>query len=282
MKSTQAKSYRVMLTILSLLVIASAGKAQQKSKTLTQSSSKAASERQAGNNFHSSFASSEFASNGRVAVQGAPFSAVGIKETTQILSDGSPLVRRMTASLYRDSAGRTRIEWGNSTKTEATAGVPMLFDAVNGATYFLEPQRQVAVQLSSSNKGIALRQPTIITPQSPPDNITQVVGETIEPLGTKTIEGVMAEGVRVTSTIPATGVGSKSNKVVYERWYSQELRVNVLIKCIDPRFGEAVYRLTNIDRSEPARELFEIPAAYKIRTLVMDKPARALKSSYVK
>jgi len=33
----------------------------------------------------------------------------------------------------------------------------------------------------------------------------------------------------------------------------------------DPRFGESVYRLTNINREEPARALFEAPADYKLR-----------------
>ena len=38
----------------------------------------------------------------------------------------------------------------------------------------------------------------------------------------------------------------------------------VMTKHIDPRFGENTYRLANIDRTEPARSLFEVPAGYKI------------------
>ena len=38
----------------------------------------------------------------------------------------------------------------------------------------------------------------------------------------------------------------------------------VLSKHNDPRFGETVYRLTNINRAEPAQTLFEIPADYKV------------------
>jgi TonB family protein len=34
----------------------------------------------------------------------------------------------------------------------------------------------------------------------------------------------------------------------------------------DPRFGETTYRLINIDRSEPAKSLFEVPADYTIKT----------------
>jgi hypothetical protein len=38
----------------------------------------------------------------------------------------------------------------------------------------------------------------------------------------------------------------------------------VLTKQSDPRFGETIYRLTNITRSEPDRALFEIPTDYKV------------------
>jgi hypothetical protein len=39
----------------------------------------------------------------------------------------------------------------------------------------------------------------------------------------------------------------------------------VLTRSHDPRSGETVYRLTNINRSEPARALFEVPADYTVR-----------------
>jgi hypothetical protein len=32
----------------------------------------------------------------------------------------------------------------------------------------------------------------------------------------------------------------------------------------DPRFGETTYRLTNINRSEPAGDLFEVPSDFKV------------------
>ena len=56
-----------------------------------------------------SFVSSEFAFDGK-AIKGAPYSAEAVTETTQILGDGNRIVNRSTASLYRDSEGRTRRE----------------------------------------------------------------------------------------------------------------------------------------------------------------------------
>jgi hypothetical protein len=284
MKGTTTRTHRAVLIILALFVTAYLGHAQQGAKKLAQTSSAMDSEKQAGNNFDSSFASNEFAFDASAIVQGAPFSAVGVKETTQTLSDGQTLVRRRTTSIYRDSLGRTRFEWGNDTKAAGAVGAPIVFDAVTGATYYLSPAGHRALQLSAfALKAASLRQAKIITPQSPPENITQVVGEVIEPLGTRLIEGLKVEGVRVTTTIPATEMANKQpGKIIYERWYSQELRRTVLVKCTDPRFGEAVFRLTKIDRSEPARDLFTIPAGYTLELLTSDKPTGTLKSSYVK
>jgi len=52
---------------------------------------------------------------------------------------------------------------------------------------------------------------------------------------------------------------------VNEQWYSPELQVFVLTKQSDPRVGETIYRLTNINRSEPNHALFEAPSDYTVR-----------------
>lgn len=87
----------------------------------------------------------------------------------------------------------------------------------------------------------------------------------IESLGRQTIEGVQADGRRTTITIPAGQAGNDlPMSIVVESWYSPELQTTVLFKRSDPRVGETVTRLTNINRSEPAPALFEAPADYKL------------------
>jgi hypothetical protein len=84
-----------------------------------------------------------------------------------------------------------------------------------------------------------------------------------ESLGTQMIEGVQAEGTRTTFTIPAGSIGNDLPiQVVSERWYSPELHTVVMTKHSDPRMGDTVYHLTNINRSEPAPSLFQAPADY--------------------
>jgi hypothetical protein len=54
-----------------------------------------------------------------------------------------------------------------------------------------------------------------------------------------------------------------------ETWTSQELRIPILIKSSDPRSGENVTKLTEINRSEPYPALFTPPPDYTIQ----DQPA---------
>ncbi len=87
-----------------------------------------------------------------------------------------------------------------------------------------------------------------------------------EDLGKQTIEGVEAEGVRTTVTIPAGEIGNeRAIEIVSERWYSPELQLVVMSRHSDPRTGETTYKLTNINRAEPAKSLFEVPAGYTVK-----------------
>jgi hypothetical protein len=87
-----------------------------------------------------------------------------------------------------------------------------------------------------------------------------------ESLGKQTIEGVEAEGTRSTLTIPAGTIGNELPIAsTTERWYSSELQTVVMSKRSDPRFGDTVYRLTNIQRGEQPATLFDVPADYTIK-----------------
>jgi TonB family protein len=89
---------------------------------------------------------------------------------------------------------------------------------------------------------------------------------TKESLGTQSIEGVQAEGTRTTTTIPAGAIGNeRAIQITSERWYSPELQMVVMTRHSDPRFGETTYRLTNINRAEPDRSLFEVPSGYTVK-----------------
>jgi len=90
--------------------------------------------------------------------------------------------------------------------------------------------------------------------------------EVKEQLGKQNIEGVEAEGTRTKVTIAAGEIGNERPiEIVSERWYSPELQLVVMTRHSDPRTGETTYKLTNINRSEPAKSLFEVPSDYTIK-----------------
>ena len=87
-----------------------------------------------------------------------------------------------------------------------------------------------------------------------------------ESLGTQTIGGVFAVGTRTTRTIPAGEIGNERPlEITSEVWTSPDLQMVVMSKRNDPRIGETVYRLTNIQRAEPDPSLFQIPSGFTTR-----------------
>jgi hypothetical protein len=195
-------------------------------------------------------------------VKGAPYSATAVTETVQVLADGTRITNKTTATIARDGEGRTRREQvlkiaGPFVVNGDLPRLIFINDVVAGLQYVLDARSQTARKQFSPN-----RQP----PGQPP--FKPAPGKT-EALGKQAIEGIEAEGVRTTVTIPTGQVGNdRPIEIVSERWESPELQVVVLSKHKDPRLGETTYRLNNISRIEPARSLFEVPSDY---TLVEDR-----------
>lgn len=201
---------------------------------------------------------SEIRFGGKV-VKGAPYSASIATENIQVLADGTRITNKGEGKFFRDSEGRTRLE-----RTLTIAGpfaisgdVPkmvFIYDPVAGVNYMLDEPHRIARKLSPP--------PNAPPPGQPPQASGQ---EKTESLGRQTIEGVEAEGVRTTVTIPAGQIGNdRPIDIVSERWEATELKVVVLSKHKDPRFGEIIYRLTNISRSEQAKGLFEPPTGFSV------------------
>jgi hypothetical protein len=231
-------------------------------------------------------------------VTGAPFSAQTTTVTDQTLADGNHIHHQNNATLYRDSQGRTRRETtlgglGPWSATEAeTKPVVLINDPVAGVRYMLHPDEHTAMQMplpklqgtlparaaggkvAAGDRVFAVRMPP-----PPPDapggdfhifyqrfDREEQSGQT-ESLGTQVLEGVKAEGTRITSTIPAGDIGNDQPiLIVTERWYSPELQMVVMSRRSDPRVGETTFQLTNISRAEPAATLFQVPSDYTLET----------------
>ncbi len=225
-------------------------------------------------------------------VKDKPYSADAVTEMVQTLNSGNRVVQNSSAKIYRDSAGRTRREEAmKAGGPRAVSGeVPIMisiYDPVSGVFYNLDSNTKTAHKMTAPRmpdlsedvkagaKSKAKRAPDGVAGAVVSGGSISAGGNTVawssnaeinkESLGTQTIEGVEAEGTRVTLTIPAGKIGNDSPIVtVSEQWYSPELQVVVMSKSSDPRMGETTYRLTNIVRSEPDPSLFQVPADYRV------------------
>jgi hypothetical protein len=234
-------------------------------------------------------------------VKGAPYSAESVTETTQMLADGNRIVNRQTGKEYRDSEGRTRRDntvqpmgpWvaegksssisviddpiagehftlNHAEKTASKMKMPRIEHAIQVAEGEKKVQREIQVEVRKEMSSTS----TVTVDSSHPGEAhvmmwTQQDGAgpgaaKTESLGKRVIEGVECEGTKEVVTIEAGKIGNdRPIEIVTERWSSPELKLDVLRKHSDPRFGETNYRLQGVVRGEQPRSLFEAPSDYK-------------------
>ena len=238
-------------------------------------------------------------------VKNAPYSADGITEITRVLADGTKISRKTTSKFYRDSKGRTRREqtlgaigpWSPEGEPPKTITIN---NPVEGELYILNPKDKTARKLeietdtdipSEELKRMKVTagdhasefswQHTVVVKKEIDEEVrthTQAHDITVpikvfeesdvkeESLGERNIEGVMAQGTRITTTIPAGEIGNDQPITsVRERWYSPELQAVVLSETKDPMSENSVYRLTNILRGDPPASVFWLPSDYTIK-----------------
>jgi hypothetical protein len=233
-------------------------------------------------------------------VTGAPYSATAITETTQVLADGNRIVNKTESQVARDSQGRTRRqEMTSNIGPLATNAPKMAFinDPVDRVSYIVNLNDKTAqvLKMPAGAQGLAGASAMALPPSmakstaggagvvtvqkrvlvagdnpgmeqrvwvSAPDDPSQTKTES---LGTQTIEGVSAVGTRTTRTIPAGEIGNERPlKITSEVWTSPDLQMVIMSKRNDPRIGETVYKLTNIQRTDPDPSLFRVPSGFSI------------------
>ena len=219
------------------------------------------------------FVRGEFGMAGKV-VTGAPYSAQAVTQFTQTLADGNHIQRTTTASMSRDSQGRTRTERslpaigalaGSGTASKAV----FINDPVAGMGYMLDAAHKTARQMPA-NRHRPPSDPSFLpgtgTLQHSPIKQRSNANVKIDDLGTQVMDGLNVQGKRKTRTIPAAQAGSARDiEIVNETWYSPDLQMVVMSKTSDPRFGDSVYQVTNINRVEPDPSLFTVPSDYQVQ-----------------
>jgi len=195
------------------------------------------------------------------AVPGLPFSAKAELESANQLQNGTLITHKTYNLIARDGQGRTRNEARNwidlTTGAEPRLTRVELYDPATHFRTNLYPLTKIARQWPLGTPGPVAAASPQSTPAKP---------ETLrEEIGRDTIEGLSVRGVRVSQTYPTGSLGNdRPLTIVTEYWYSEALKINLLTRRVDPRYGDRTVRVTELVRQEPDAALFAVPEGYKL------------------
>ncbi|MGC2331876.1 MAG: hypothetical protein WA581_10510 [Candidatus Acidiferrales bacterium] len=200
-------------------------------------------------------------------VGGLSFSAVVEQKMTQTLKDGTTFKRRTTAFIARDFRGRIHNESREVLSITSTREPALLsihiYDPDTRLNTFLNPHTHIARQSTLPNPPATA--PPLDWAQQKSANDHPSANVRLGDLGTDDLDGIEVHGYRRAMTLSTKVSGTDQPVVIIdEYWYSDELHLNMSAKHSDPRSGELTITLTELNRNEPAADLFEIPANYKI------------------
>ncbi len=181
---------------------------------------------------------------------------------------------------YRDFEGRTRQERFFPARlwTTGTPSSIEIVDPVLGVRYMLIPQTHVAERQRRARPRRRLTIPPRVNactnressePQAGPTSLVPDMearsGYSRASLGTREMEGVLAEGSVIMSTIPA-GTSWNTTPVYFTRetWVSRSLDMTIYQRTYDPLQGVTVDRLRQIKCVDADPALFRVPTGYKI------------------
>lgn len=197
-------------------------------------------------------------------VPGAPFSGTVEILSKEILPDGSVFARHTINHIARNSAGaihneRRRLE-PPAFRGEPPIDAEHIYDPQTRLNTFLNPHTFIARQILRKK------------PPEPPANSTPESSDTrdsanvmTQDLGTETIAGLQLRGTRKLRTVPATLSGTgKEVTITDDYWYSDDLKIYLVLRHNDPRTGEQTVGLVSVDRREPDPSLFRVPPTYKV------------------
>lgn len=194
----------------------------------------------------------------------APFSGIVYVQRTIIGRGGSVTNLTATREIGRDHVGRTFEVRRSSVFTSQTTEPAIiridLYDPQTSVFTVLFPSNRTFVQRIVDDLPSPL---PAFKHASPAENSSTDYMKDGD-LGTREVSGVAARGFRKLKITPADFSGTGKEIVISdEYWYSDDLRIYVMIKHDDPRTGNITMTLGEISRTEPNPVLFEIPSGYK-------------------
>jgi hypothetical protein len=197
-------------------------------------------------------------------VPDAPFTGVIRVDRTIVQPDGKVQSLMTTRDTARDSRGRIYNVF-RALVPDDFAGTPPtirihFYDPQTRNYTYLYPNHHIYMTGTVDHPPAAEPADLIASPAGNSAPLNQFTKQ--QDLGTQSIEGITAHGVRETQTIPGSSAGGEV-VLTDEYWYSDDLHMNVMVKHSDPRKGSVTMTLTQATRTDPDPSLFQIPEGYK-------------------
>lgn len=165
--------------------------------------------------------------------------------TTGVDGITAPQKHSSEANVYRDAEGRVR------TETFYDSGQPM-------AVIIEDPVKNTYTSMMVVGKTVSVFDLSRLG--IPPSSGR---GWTVERLPARVIDGISAEGVRFTRTIPASADGKRPpDTIIEEDWISNKLGVVLEQKIENQRTGTITKTVSDFKQVEPDPTLFIVPNDY--------------------
>ena len=195
-----------------------------------------------------------------------PFTATVEISSTRILPDGSSEMRKTTNDIARNSRGVIYNEMRRMMPVSFNGRAPLtsshVYDPETRLSTIWEPHSNVARAITLQPQQMRERKPFTLP----------VPGAVDTDLGESSMSGVSVHGLRRTFTIQAPDGGTVKPIVVNdEYWYSEDLHLVMLQKHDDPRTGEQIVAITDVQRREPDEKRFALPEGYRVADLTPDR-----------
>lgn len=193
-----------------------------------------------------------------------PFTGTIQVERFRVESDGATVKLRTVRDIGRDSRGRIFNEMRTLVAASSDESPQLL------SVLIYDPETRLSTTVNNSNhsfrRGTVNRPPEMVPPSflsasSGLNTLPQNQFTREEDLGNKVMDGLTVHGVRQSQTIAAKN-GGKATVVTDEYWYSEDLRINLVIKHDDPRQGGVTMTVTAINHAEPNPARFEVPEGF--------------------
>jgi len=209
-----------------------------------------------------------------------PYTMVQTTTTTRTYANGMSSTETLKVVSMRDSQRRTRYE-------REQEGIPAMdierdghtihnlgmdkwtsfsiFDPVQGITMNWNDNLpgNKEVRLTHTRSPSAARHVSPQPAQKPRDAL--VATEHVEKLGTRAIQGVIAEGTKTTTQYPAGAFGmSQAFTATREYWIARDYNFLAEETLDDPRMGHTVTTLVSFSDQEPDSSQFKAPEGYTV------------------